>query len=43
MTGFSNLKEDDNFQECRHDQSILTNMAIRDGLPVVDSNIINFY
>ena len=41
MTGFSNLKEDDNFKECRHDQSILTNMAVRDGLSVVDSNIRN--
>ena len=39
LTGFSNLKEDESFQACRHDQSILTNMAIRDGLSVVDSNI----
>ena len=39
LTGFSNLKEDEGFQGCRHDQSILTNMAVRDGLPVVDSDI----
>ena len=39
ITGFSNLKEDEDFKECRHDQSILTNMAVRDGLPVVDSDI----
>ena len=39
MSGFSNLKEDEDFKECRHDQSILTNMAVRDGLPVVDSDI----
>ena len=29
MTGFSNLKEDEGFQAGRHDQSILTNMAIQ--------------
>ena len=39
MTAFSNLKEDEGFQACRHDQSILTNMAVRDGLSVIDSNI----
>jgi len=39
MSGFSNLKEDEDFKECRHDQSILTNMAVRDGLPVIDSDI----
>ena len=41
ISGFSNLKEDEDFKECRHDQSILTNMAVRDGLSVVDSNIRN--
>ena len=41
LTGFSNLKEDEGFEGCRHDQSILTNMAVRDGLSVVDSNIRN--
>ena len=39
LTGFSNLKEDEGFQGCRHDQSILTNMAVRDGLSVIGSEI----
>ncbi len=42
LTAFSNLKEDDKFKECRHDQSILTNLAIRDGLSVADSDIRSF-
>ena len=39
VTAFSNLKEPPTFKECRHDQSILTNMAVRDGLSVVDSEV----
>ena len=42
LTGFSNLKEDEGFKECRHDQSILTNLAVRDGLSVADSDIRSF-
>ena len=41
VTGFSNKKELDGFQEVRHDQSILTNLALRDGLPVVGPEIRN--
>ena len=39
LTGFSNLKEDEGFKGCRHDQSILTNLAVRDGLSVVGQDI----
>ena len=39
LTGFSNLKEDVGFQGCRHDQSILTNLAVRDGLSVIGQEI----
>ena len=41
VTGFSNKEELDGFQEVRHDQSILTNLALRDGLPVVGPEIRN--
>ena len=39
LTAFSNLKEDEGFQGCRHDQSILTNLAVRDGLSVIGQDI----
>ena len=42
VTTFSGKGELDGFEEVRHDQSILTNIAIRDGLPVVGSDIRNF-
>ena len=41
VTTFSNLPEDSEFKECRHDQSILTNLAVRDGLSVVGPNVRN--
>ena len=41
VTGFSNKEELDGFQDVRHDQSILTNLALRDGLPVVGPEIRN--
>ena len=41
VTGFSNKEEMDGFKEVRHDQSILTNLALRDGLPVVGPEIRN--
>ena len=39
VTAFSNKEELDGFQEVRHDQSILTNLAVRDGLSVIGSEI----
>ena len=42
LTGFSNIKEHPGFVACRHDQSILTNMAVRDGLPVCGSELLNY-
>ena len=42
VTGFSNKEELDGFQEVRHDQSILTNLALRDGLPVVGTEIRSY-
>ena len=36
---FQILKEDVGFQGCRHDQSILTNLAVRDGLSVIGQEI----
>ena len=42
LTSFSNIKEDPSFVACRHDQSILTNMAIRDGLSVVGNELLNY-
>jgi glycosyltransferase involved in cell wall biosynthesis len=39
LTDYSGLPQIEGFKECRHDQSILTNMAIRDGLSVVGSEI----
>ena len=39
LTDYSGLPQLDGFKECRHDQSILTNMAVRDGLPVVGQEI----
>ncbi len=41
VTTFSGKEELDGFQEVRHDQSILTNLALRDGLPVVGPEIRN--
>ena len=41
VTTFSGEEEIDGFKEVRHDQSILTNLALRDGLPVVGSEIRN--
>ena len=41
VTGFSSEEEIDGFTEVRHDQSILTNLALRDGLPVVGPEIRN--
>ena len=41
MTDFSGKPQIDGFEACRHDQSILTNMAIRDGLSVIDTDIRN--
>jgi len=42
LTAFSNLKEEPGFVACRHDQSILTNMAVRDGLSVVGNELLNY-
>ena len=42
LTSFSNLKEEPGFVACRHDQSILTNMAIRDGLCVCGTELLNW-
>ena len=39
VTTFSGKEELDGFQEVRHDQSILTNLAVRDGLSVIGSEI----
>jgi len=39
VTEFSGKPELENFREVRRDQSILTNLAIRDGLPVVQSEL----
>jgi len=39
VTDFCEKGQMDGFQETRHDQSILTNLAIRDGLPVVGQEI----